>query len=63
MSVTVELTIDQLARAIASLNPSDAETLIETLEQQNLLARWEQVKREVAAGDLVTEEELFADLE
>jgi len=62
MSVRVELTVEQLVHALSSLSPSDAETLVEVLERQNLLARWEQVKREVSLGELITEEELFADL-
>ena len=63
MSITVDLTVEQLVDLLSKLTPGEAETLIETLERRNLTARWEQVKREVAEGRLVTEEELFADLD
>jgi hypothetical protein len=63
MSITVDLTVEQLVDLLSKLTPGEAETLIETLERRNLIARWEQIKREVAEGRLVTEEELFADLD
>jgi hypothetical protein len=63
MSITVDLTVEQIVEALSRLTPAEAETLVEALERQNLLARWKQVRSEVAEGLLVTEEELFADID
>lgn len=63
MSITVDLTVEQLVDLLSKLTPAEAETLVETMERKNLMARWEQARRELAEGRLVTEEELFADLD
>ncbi len=63
MPINVELTLHQLADVLSKLTPDEFEALMEILDQQNLKARWEVVKQELAEGAWVSEEEIFADLD
>ena len=44
-------------------SPENAQTLMEIIDRQNLKARWERAKREFVEGKLISEEELFQDLD
>lgn len=63
MPATKELTVEQLAKALTRLSPEEFESLVEILDRENLKARRAVVRREVAKGQAVTEEELFKDLD
>jgi hypothetical protein len=62
MAITVELTVEQLAKAIKGLTPGELETLAILLDsklRQELLRRRELARKELAEGKLLTVEELF----
>jgi len=62
MTISVELTFDQLAKAIEKLTPGELETLAILLDpelKQELLERRELAQKEMAEGELLTVEELF----
>ena len=63
MPATIKLTLNQLAEVLGNLSPDEAQTLFEIIDKQNLKARWEIAKREFAEGKLISEEELFQDLD
>lgn len=66
MPATIELTFDQLVSAIEQLNRAELETLAILFEPglaQELQARREQAEQEAAAGQLLSVEELFVDLD
>jgi hypothetical protein len=46
-----------------SKGPEKAQKLLEIIDRQNLKARWERAKREFVEGKLISEEELFQDLD
>jgi len=62
MPAAVELTLDQLAKALERLTPEEVQSLTAILDKENLKARWEIARRELAEGKLISEEELFEDL-
>jgi hypothetical protein len=63
MPATIKLTLDQLAEVLGNLSPDEAQTLFEIVDRKNLKARWEIAKQEFAEGKLISEEELFQDLD
>jgi len=63
MPATVKLTLNQLAEVLGNLSLDEAQTLLEIIDRQNLKTRWEIAKREFAQGNLISEEELFQDLD
>jgi hypothetical protein len=63
MPATVKLTLNQLAEVLGNLSSDEAQTLLEIIDRQNLKARWEMAKQEFAEGKLISEEELFQDLD
>ncbi len=63
MPATKELTVEELAKALARLSPQEFESLVELLDKENLKARRVLVRRQIAKGHVVTEEELFRDLD
>lgn len=62
MRSTKEVEVEQLAQALAQPSPKQAKSLIEILERENLKARRALVRRQVARGQVVTEKQLFKDL-
>ena len=62
MPAAVELTLDQLARALERLTSEEVQSLTAILDKENLKARWKIAKRELAEGKLISEEELFEDM-
>jgi|Deesub1362B_J571_1020462.scaffolds.fasta_scaffold53623_2 hypothetical protein len=63
MPAIVKLTLNQLAEVLGNLSPDEAQTLLEIIDMRNLEARWEIAKQEYAEGKLISEEELFQDLD
>ncbi len=63
MPATVKLTLNQLAEVLGNLSPDEAQTLLEIIDRRNLKTRWEIAKQEFAQGKLISEEELFQDLD
>jgi hypothetical protein len=59
MRATKGLTVEQLAKALAHLTPSESKSLIELLDKENLKKRQALVRRQVAKGKVVTEQALF----
>ena len=43
--------------------PDEAQKLLEIIDRQNLKSRWEIAKQEFAQEKLISEEELFQDLD
>ena len=62
MRTSKELTLEQLASALARLSPQEFESLVEILERKNLITRRKLVHRELQEGKVISEEKLFADL-
>lgn len=58
-----ELTVEQLAQALARLTPKQRASLVEIMDRENLKARRALVRRQVAKGQVVTEKELFKGLD
>jgi hypothetical protein len=66
MSVTVELTFEQVVSAVEQLSPGELETLAIMFDPelaQELETRLEQARKEAAAGELLTVEELFEEFD
>ncbi len=59
MRNTNEITVEQLAKALARLSPKEFESLVELLDKENLKTRRALVHRQVAKGRVVSEKELF----
>lgn len=62
MTISVELTFDQLAKAIEKLSSGELETLAILLDpelKRELLERRELARKEMAEGKLLILEELF----
>ncbi|MCI0477761.1 MAG: hypothetical protein L0Y55_16075 [Anaerolineales bacterium] len=62
MSSTKEMTVEQLAKALVRLSPKQRASLVEILDRENLKARRALVHRQIAKGQIVTEKELFRNL-
>ncbi|MBI5302875.1 MAG: hypothetical protein HY868_12125 [Chloroflexi bacterium] len=62
MPATKVLSVEQLAKALARLSPSEYESLIQILDKENLKKRRTVVHRQVAKGQVVTERTLFKSL-
>jgi hypothetical protein len=58
-----EMTVAQLAKALARLSPKQRASLVEILDRENLKPRRALVHRQVAKGQVVTEKELFKGLD
>lgn len=56
------LTVEQLARALAHLSPSESKSLLELLDRENLKKRQALARRQVAKGKVVSEQTLFKSL-
>ena len=66
LEVNVQLTLDQLVRAINQLDNDELENLLILLDQdlvQMLIERREQTQSELKAGTLLTAEEIFQGLD
>ena len=63
MPPSKELTVHQLAKALARLTPKERASLVEILDRENLKARRAFVHRQVAKGQIVSEKELFKGLD
>jgi len=57
-----EMTVEQLAKALTRLSPKQRASLVEILDRENLKARRALVHRQIAKGQVVTERELFRNL-
>ncbi len=58
-----ELTVQQLAKALSRLSPKEFESLVEILDKENLKSRRATVRLEVAKGKVISEKELFKELD
>ena len=63
MRTTKEPKVEQLAKTLGRLSPNEAKSLVEILDRENLKARRARVRREVTNGKVVTERQLFKDLD
>ncbi len=66
LEVNIQLTLDQLVRAINQLDNDELENLLVLLDQdlvQTLIERREQAQSELKAGTLLTAEEIFEGLD
>ena len=62
MSSTRDLSIEQLAKALARLSPAESKSLIEILERENLKRRRTLVRHQITRRQVVSERALFKGL-
>jgi chromosome segregation and condensation protein ScpB len=62
MRATKGLSVEQLAKALSHLSPSESKSLLELMDKENLKRRLTLVRRQVAKGKVVSEQALFKSL-
>ncbi len=56
------MNVEQLAKALTRLSPKERQSLVEILDKENLKARRNVARREMARGKVIREKELFRGL-